>query len=237
MKRISQWVAAAVAAVATTAPMMSEAALVLRLDDSATAGMDKLVIDGGSGDADGLADGKVVYLGPAGNWSINVSTGTGNAGLSAFGINLNSVNVSGSGAGVLTIEFTETDMVFGSAGPLVISGDIGGVSGGNFSYALYADDLNAQFGSTATIFSGAGAAGVFTRSGSGSVSLADPFSLTLSVSLDHLGVAGKSSSFDFSSEVRGGAVPEPPSLALAGLALFAAAGIARRRRPAGKRGQ
>jgi hypothetical protein len=207
------------------APLAASAAIALQLDDSSTVGVDQLIVDGGPGDIDGLVDGKITYLGSAGNWTINVSTGLGNGVLAAFGIDLNSVNVSGAGAGILTLAFTETDLNFGAAGPTSVTGGIGGTAGGTLGYALFADDGNNAFGTGSTVFSGSAGPGAFSASGGSSVALNDPFSLTLQVTIDHQGVSGRSSSFDFE-----GNVPEPASLALVGVALLAAGATARRRR-------
>lgn len=224
MKVLKSLLATAAASLLVAAPLTANALIALQLDDSATLGIDKLIFDGGVGDADGLVDGKITFLGAAGNWSINVSTGLGNGVLADFGIDLNSVNVSGAGAGVLTVSFTETDMNFGAGGPTAVSGGIGGTAGGTIGYKLFADDSNAQFGTASTVFTGASGSGAFSGSGGGYVSLTDPFSLTLQVTIDHLGVAGKSTSFDFE-----GKVPEPTSVALLSLALLGA-GVATRRR-------
>jgi len=227
MKFLKSFLAAAAASLLVAAPLAANATIALQLDDAATVGVDKLIFDGGAGDADGLVDGKITYLGAAGNWTINVSTGLGNGVLADFGIDLNSVNVSGAGAGVLTVSFTETDMNFGLGGPTAVYGNIGGTAGGNFGYTLFADDANALFGTTATAFSGSTGPGAFSASGGGNVLLNDPFSLTLQVAIDHLGVTGKSTSFDFE-----GKIPEPTSLALLSLALLGAGAATRRRNKA-----
>lgn len=224
MKVLKSLLATAAASLLVAAPLTANALIALQLDDSATLGIDKLIFDGGVGDADGLVDGKITFLGAAGNWSINVSTGLGNGVLADFGIDLNSVNVSGAGAGVLTVSFTETDMNFGASGPTALSGGLGGTMGGTIGYTMFADDSNAQFGTASTVFTGsASGGGAFSGSGAGYVSLTDPFSLTLQVTIDHLGVAGKSTSFDFE-----GKVPEPTSLALLSLALLGAGAATRR---------
>lgn len=228
MKFLKSFLAAAAASLLVAAPLAANATIALQLDDSATGGIDVLVFDGGAGDVDGLVDGKITYLGAAGNWSINISTGLGNGVLADFGIDLNSVNVSGAAAGVLTVSFTETNMNFGASGPTALIGGIGGTSGGNVGWTMYADDANTLFGTGGTVFSGGQVGqGAFSDAGAGYVALTDPFSLTLQVAIDHLGVTGKSTSFDFE-----GKVPEPTSLALLSLALLGAGAATRRRNKA-----
>jgi hypothetical protein len=212
---------AATAAAAAVSPLAAHATLTLTLDDLGTAGTDVTVVDGGAGDANGMA-GVITYIGAAGAWSINVSTALGTGALADAGIDLNSVNFS-TGAGNLRVAFSETDIDAGAAGAASLSAGVGGTTAGTVGYALYADDSNALFGLSSLVFSGSGGTGAFSNSGGATVALTDPFSLTMVVDIHHSGRGA--TSFDFAAEV-----PEPVSIALLGAALLGLGGVARRRK-------
>lgn len=223
MNRIKSTVAAIVIAAGFAAPIPASAALVLQLEDSS--GGIVTVQDGGVGDLNATA-GAVTFLGSVGGWVVNVSTVIGNALTSWFGVDLNSVNVSLPGAGALSVRMTETDLNFGMpAGTVLpINGAIGGTTGGSISYALYADDGNAAFGKTTTLWSGAATGPAFSATGGSYMTTTDPFSMTLEVTMDHRAPGSyNTTSFDFA-----GSVPEPGTLALFGVALLGLGAAARR---------
>ena len=226
MKFLKSLLAAGAASMLAFAPMASQAALTLTLDDLSTGGVDVIVLDNGVGDAFALAD-VITYIGSAGTFNINVSTGLGDAATPAlFGLDLNSVNTS-LAAGTLRMTLTETDLNFGTVGSSLISGLIGGTTTGSVNWSLLVDDNNVGgYGVGTVAMSGATAsAGAFSDSGASTLPVTDPFALTLVVDITH-GASGGTTSFDFS-----GSIPEPTSLALISLALLGA-GVASRRRKA-----
>lgn len=207
---------AVVIAVATAtyiaSPPPASAALVLQLESG---GVKETIYDGGANDGEGLA-GLVGYSGVIGGWKLNLSTGFGNSLSSFFGVHLNSVNMSSSGSSPLTVRMTETNLRYGlpDGAFLPISGAIGGVSGGDIDFALFADDGNAEFGKSSKLWAESATKGAFSATGGSYMVTSDPFSLTLEVTMDHHSSA-KITSFDFE-----GRVPEPATLALFGLALI-----------------
>jgi hypothetical protein len=197
----------------------ANAALILQIDDLSTAGVDLTLADGAIGDW--LGAGAILYAGSPGSWNLSATTGLGNGWSSIFGIDLNSVSVSSAAGGTLRISLTETDLAYGSGGPISVTSLIGGTTQGTVAYASWLDDGNAAFGKDTLLFSGTGT-GAFSAAGSTTVGVSNPFSMTLQVDITHAGF--KSTSFDFAAQI-----PEPGSLALLGLGLVGLA-LTRRKR-------
>lgn len=224
MNKIKTTVAAMAIAAGFAVPLPASAALVLQLEDSS--GGIVTVQDGGAGDMNAEV-GAVTFVGAVGGWFVNVSTAIGNTLTSFFGVDLSSVNLSAPGAGSLSVRMTETNLNFGmSAGTVLpINGAIGGTTGGAVSFGLFADDANAEFGMTNTLWSGTASGPAFSATGGSYLSISDPFSLTLEVTMDHSAAGSQNAtSFDFT-----GSVPEPGTLALFGVALLGLGAAARRR--------
>lgn len=223
------------AAAAFMATSTANAAFIMYLDDSSTAGIDRIVQDDTlagaltsiglttTGDLDPTT-GVVSYSGGFGSFLVNVTTGLSKPLLSAPGtmFDLNSVTVSG-GTGTLTIGLTDTDFLRGSAGFLNFA--IGGTTDGTVSASAYMDAANTEFG-TGTLMGSMSASGsAFSYTSAGTVvNTTDPYSLTLIASVTHAS-RGDVSSFDAA------VVPEPSMLALMSVGLVGL-GFAGRRKQA-----
>lgn len=224
MKTLKSALAAAAVSLFVGAPMVANAAISLKLEDTVTNSF-VIITDGGAGDAN-AAVGAITYIGTVGGWSFNVTSGIGDTVFPGFGMDISTIN-STTGSGSLRISFTETGLSWGAAGPTSFLGSIGGTTAGTVGYSLYADDADAAFGLTSQVYSSGvtyGQGSSFSGASSGLATVTDPFSLTMVVDITHPTTG--STSFDY--EVK---IPEPSSLALLSLALLGA-GVATRRRKA-----
>jgi hypothetical protein len=180
------------------------------------------VTDGGTGDANG-AVGVVTFIGPVGNFFINVTTGLSICDINNPYMDLNSVDFSGS-SGSLKIRLS--DIGFSSPSPAGFIFNVGGTTQGTISYAGYYDLDNALFGTTSLIGSGSFTGpGSFADSfSSGLISPASPLSLTEIINITHSG-GYKNTSFDAEMVV----TPEPGTILLLGSGLLGLAIYGRRR--------
>jgi hypothetical protein len=213
-------VAAAAALMATGS---ANAAFIMYLDDSSTAGIDQIVQDDtiiGAftsigfttiGDAYSGA-GTVSYSGALNAFNINVTTGISKPVLNGPGtmLDLVSVNVSG-GTGTLTIGLTDTDFLTGGVG--FINFNIGGTTSDTISAQAYMDAGNAEFGTGTLLGSMTSDGPAFSYTSADTIiNPTSPYSLTLFATVTHTN--GGITSFDAN------VVPEPSMLALMSLGLI-----------------
>ena len=165
----------------------TSAAAQLRLSDGTTT---VIVVDEGPGDAASGRIGQVEYVGPVGpNWYLDVTVGTGDPLIgspSAPAMDIGTANNS-SGAGTLTIDFTQDGFTSGGSADL----QIGGVTVGQVTYQVFADQANTPFAKTTLIGAmgplAGGAGGAFSGETNGIVSQTGPYSLTMETIIQHTG--------------------------------------------------
>jgi hypothetical protein len=186
--------------------------------------------DGAACDTNSTA-GVVTFSQSLGDFLINVSTGLSKPTLTGGNplMDLNTVNIQVTGgAHTLVIGFSDTgfDIYGGKFG--MEYGGVLSASGTDASidYSAYYDAGNAAFAQTTLIGQGGSAAGAFSGYVEGGWSPDSPYSVSQILTLK---TSGGLTSFSGDFEVN---VPEPGTLALAGLALLGLALVHRRRVPA-----
>jgi len=203
----------------------------------------QLSLDDGSGNSalliDVAATGLLSLNGPFGNWTVNVTTGTGfpvTGTLQEPVIDLNSVNVATGSGGQLVIKLTQIGLTSSTAtGPFLaeLGGTITSQSvGASLEYKAYVDSTNAVFGTQTLIGESTFGAGAFAFSQSTVAPTGPLYSMTEIVTLRApSGTAGGTNvafSFDGSLGYES-SVPEPGTLALLGLGLAGLAATRRRK--------
>lgn len=187
------------------------------------------VSDGGIGDLSGDA-GVVLFFGDLTGWSINITSGFSKPTLGSATqpiLDVTSANISSYGIGsTLDIWFTDTDFAAISNAVSTMAG-IGGTTSGSVTYRAYYDSSNTPFGTANELADMSFSSFAFSGQGGNQLSSADPFSMTLRITIDHSGHSPyQISSFD--AIVR---VPEPTTLLLFGSGLLALGmGLVLRRR-------
>ena len=202
----------------------TQAAFVLTLDDLSTPGPDVTVTDGGAGDSfAGL--GTLAYLGSAGSFTVNVTTGISKPEIGPARLSLNSVNItSGTSGGSLEIKLTDTD--YSGSFP-AYTADFGATTIGTVDFNFFQDSANVEFGEGTNVFNPApGGPGTFSGTGTGLVSTTPLFSLTI--------VANVTQPANSSTNLLAGLVPVPipPVVYLFGSGLMGLVAVARRRKAA-----
>lgn len=170
-------------------------------------------------------DGMIFLNSALGLWNFNVVTGfadpaIGNPG--TYNMHLNSVNASG-GTGTLTVMITDTDLTKSNAGFVAA---LGGVTGGNISFATYLSASNTAFALDTLLDSAGTFNGAFSDTASGYIATSGPYALTSVATITHAD-RFNISSFDYDIKV-----PEPVTLALFGAGLIGMGFVGRRKRRA-----
>ncbi len=214
------WAGGALATLLTFAPNAG-ATLQLTLSSGATT---ITVSDNAPGDFNPAA-GQITYIGPVGNWSLNVTTGT--VGTNPV-LDLSSVDTlsgAGTGANALTLKFSETGLSGPESGFLSsVGGTLSGA--GSLTYHAYVDSSNTLNGMGTPIGSllSFGPGGAFSGGTAGGSVGTGLYSATEVVVLSATNRGG-TSSFDAAIDV----VPEPASVLLLGGVLFFSAFAIRRK--------
>ncbi len=150
-----------------------------------------------------------------GDWIINSVTGLSNPILGddyTDVLHLDSLNVTGESGGTIYVRLTESGYTRYDANYIA---EFGGITDGSVSFQTYVNS---------TLLTDSGALfGAFSGGDSGTISMTDPYSISILATITHYG-AQDATSFDY--EVT---VPEPGTLALLGIGLLGI-GLSRRRR-------
>ena len=213
--------------VALACGLLTQANAVPMLRLTTSTGATVTVTDGGANDSSSV-DGLVLFNGPLGDWTINVTTGLSKPALGSDIVpilDLNSLNMTSSGpAGTITLEFTETGFA-SQPNSAHVGTSIGGTTTGNVTFRSFFDAANTAFGQGIELTNDSYSGAAFSGTGWNSLESSNPFSLTLLVAITHDARPWQITSFDANVQV-----PEPASLLLVGTGLLAMALFLARRR-------
>ena len=166
----------------------------MRLSDGTPAGT-ITITDNGPGDVDPTV-GQIFYIGPVGaNWNVNAAVGSTypKAGTPTTPIMDLNVNNDSAAAGTLTIDWSDSGFTAGGAAAL----SIGGISDGTVTYQVWTDPGNTNFGQAnlvSTVGPLVGGGGTISGTGTGTVPLVSPYSMTMEMAIQHPGAG--STGFD-----------------------------------------
>jgi hypothetical protein len=217
-KKVVRWsviLAGLVAAVLMVDPPRAQA-LSLRLSDGNTT-------------VETSGNGVVYFVGPVGDWVVNVSTGVSYPVLGAPGVptlDLNSINVTTNGPSNLKISLSQSGYIGPTVTNFLLS--VGGVTSGIADFQAYVDGANTLFG-TSTLLGSLGpfSGGAFSGTTGGPVGIMSSlYSLTLEANLAYSsgGWQWQGTSFNFEAKL-----PEPATIILLGSGLVLLGLVARKR--------
>lgn len=225
MRSMRDWLCAAVAVLAIAVAPRAEALPQLQLSISDGVNPTVLLIDT-------LGAGSLIHVGAIGDWTFNVTAGTGypiTGTPDSPLIDFNSINVSNTSGGTLTMMLTEIGLTSSNDTGLFVA-SIGGTvavnPGTQLAYTAYTDSTNAAFGTESVIGSAVFGSGPFAYSNTAVGQTGALYSITQVVTLTAL-PGPNTTNISFNAELR--SVPEPASMLVLGAGLVAL-GIARRRK-------